>query len=62
MCLVVCPLELQGINNMWICPILSPYFNGPWSWTDYECHNDYAFIVCDQADGQFGFLVSFLQG
>ena len=49
---------------MWICPILSPYlyFSGPWSWTEYQCHNDHALIVCDQADGQFDFLVSFLQG
>ena len=28
---VVCPVELQGINNMLICPILSSYFSGPWS-------------------------------
>ena len=27
---VVCPVELQGINNMLICPILSPYLSGPW--------------------------------
>ena len=25
---VVCSVELEGINNMWICPILSPYFSG----------------------------------
>ena len=30
---VVCPVELQGINKILICPILSPYFSGPWSWT-----------------------------
>ena len=57
---VVCPLELQGINNMWICPILSPYFSGLWSWKEYQCHNDHALVVCDQANGQFNFLVSIL--
>ena len=61
-CVVVCPLELQGINNMWICSISSPYLSGPWSWTEYQCHNDHTLVVCDQADGQFDFLVSFLQG
>ena len=28
-CVAAWPLELQGKNNMWICPILSPYFSGP---------------------------------
>ena len=60
-CVVVCALELQGMNNMWTCPTLSPYLSGPWSWTEYQCHNDHALVVCDQADGQFNFLVSFLQ-
>ena len=61
-CVVVCPLKLQGIYNMWICPILSPYFGGPWSWTEYKCHNGHALVVCDQADGQVDFPVSVLQG
>ena len=26
---VVCPVELQEINNMLSCPILSPYVSGP---------------------------------
>ena len=48
---VVCPVELQGINNMLICPILSPYFSGLWSWTEYQCQNDHALVVCDHVDG-----------
>ena len=35
---------------MLICPILSPYFSGPWSWTEYQCHNYHA-IVCDHVHG-----------
>ena len=46
---VVCPVELQGINNMLICPILSSYFSG--SWTEYQCHNDHTLVVCDHVDG-----------
>ena len=30
---VVYPVEPQERNSMSICPILSPYFSGPWSWT-----------------------------
>ena len=56
---IVGPVELQGINNMLICPMLSPYFSGPWSWTEYQCHNYHAKVVCDHVDG---FLVSLLQG
>ena len=48
---VVCPVELQGINNMLIWPVLSPYFNGPWSWTEYQCHNEHAVVACDHVDG-----------
>ena len=51
---VVCPVELQGINNILICPILSPYFSGPWSWTEYQCHNYHALVVCDQVGGLSG--------
>ena len=37
---------------MLICPILNPYLNsGPWSWTEYQCHNDHALVVCDKVDG-----------
>ena len=36
---------------MLICPILSPYLGGPWSWTEYQCHNDHALVVCDHVDG-----------
>ena len=36
---------------MLICPILNPYFCGPWSWTEYQCHNDHAPVVCDHTDG-----------
>ena len=36
---------------MFICPILSPYFSGPWSWTEYQCHDDHALVVCDHVDG-----------
>ena len=35
---------------MLICPILSPYFSRPWSWTEYQCHNYHA-IVCDHVHG-----------
>ena len=46
---------------MLICPILSPYLSGPWSWT--ECNNDYVLIVCVTTSmAEFDFLVSFLQG
>ena len=38
---------------MLICPILSPY-SGPWSWTEYKCHNDNALVVCDKVDGLSG--------
>ena len=48
---VVCPLELQAIYNMSIRPILSPYFSGPWSSTEYQCHNDHALVVCDHVGG-----------
>ena len=48
---VVCPLEPQRINDMFICPILSPYLSGPWSWIECQCHNDHALIVCDHVDG-----------
>ena len=48
---VVCPVELQGINNMLICPTLSPYLSGPWSWMEYQCHNDHALVICDHVDG-----------
>ena len=34
---------------MLICPILSPYLSGPWSWT--ECNNDHVLVVCDHVDG-----------
>ena len=47
---VVCPVELQGINNMLICLILGPYFSGPWSWTEYQCHNDHALVVFDHVN------------
>ena len=47
-------MELQGINNILICPILSPYFSGPWSWTEYHCHNYHALVVCDQVGGLSG--------
>ena len=33
---------------MLICPILSPYLSGPWSWT--ECNN-HVLVVCDHVDG-----------
>ena len=33
---------------MLICPILSPYLCGPWSWT--ECNNDHVLVVCDHVD------------
>ena len=36
---------------MLISPILSPYFSGPWLWTEYQCHNDYALVACDHIDG-----------
>ena len=49
--LVVFPVKLQGINNMLICPILNPYFIGPWSWTKHQCHNDHAHVDCDHDDG-----------
>ena len=48
---VVCRVELQGINNMLICPILNPYLSGPWSWTECQCHNDHALVACDHIDG-----------
>ena len=48
---VVCPVELQGINNRLICPMLSPYPSGSWSWTEYQCHKDHALVVCDHVDG-----------
>ena len=48
----VCPVELQEIDNMFICPILSRYLSGPWSWTEYQCHNDHALVVCDHVDGR----------
>ena len=48
---VVCPVELQGINNMLICSILSPYLSGLWWWTEYQCHNDHARVVFDHVDG-----------
>ena len=28
---------------------------------EYQFHNDHTLVVCEQADGQFDFLVSFLQ-
>ena len=34
---------------MLICPILSPYFSGSWSWM--ECNNDHVLLVCDHVDG-----------
>ena len=54
-------MELQGINNILICPILSPYLSGPWSWTEYQCHNDRALVVCDHVDGEIrlsGFVLA----
>ena len=46
---------------MLICPILSPYLSGPWSWT--ECNNDHVLVVCATTSmAEFDFLVSFLQG
>ena len=46
---------------MLICPILSPYLSGPWSWT--ECNNDHVLVVCVTTSmAEFDFLVSFLQG
>ena len=36
-------------SRMSICPILSPYLSGPWSWT--ECNNDHVLVVCDHVDG-----------
>ena len=36
---------------MLICPILSPYFSAPWSWTEYQCRNDHGLVVCDHVDG-----------
>ena len=30
---VVCPVEFKGINNMLICPILTPYVKGPHGWS-----------------------------
>ena len=39
---------------MLICPILSPYFSGPWSWTEYQCQNDHALVVCAQVDALSG--------
>ena len=46
---------------MLICPILSPYLGGPWSWT--ECNNDHVLVVCvTTSTAEFDFLVSFLQG
>ena len=44
-------VELQGVNNMLICPISSPYLSGPWSWTECQCHNDHALVVCNPVDG-----------
>ena len=61
---VVYPVELQGINNMLICPIVSHYFCGPWSWTEYHCHNDHALVVCDHVDGGIrlsGFVLAWLK-
>ena len=58
---VVYPVELQGINKMLICPILSRYFSGSWSWREYQCHNDHALVVCDHVDGGIrlsGFVLS----
>ena len=33
--------------------MLSSYLSGSWSWapTEYQCHNDYALVVCDHVDG-----------
>ena len=46
---------------MLICPILSPYLSGPWSWT--ECNNDHVLVVCVTTSmAEFDFLGSFLQG
>ena len=46
---------------MLICPILSPYRSGPWSWT--ECNNDHVLVVCVTTSiAELDFLVSFLQG
>ena len=46
---------------MLICPILSPYLRGSWSWT--ECNNDHVLVVCVTTSmAEFDFLVSFLQG
>ena len=36
---------------MLICPILNRYLSGPWSWTEYQCHNNHALVVCDHVDG-----------
>ena len=42
---------------MLICPILSPYLSGPWSWTD-----DHVLVVSVTTSmAEFDFLVSFLQ-
>ena len=50
-----------GTSRMLICPILSPYLSGPWSWT--ECSNDHVLVVCVTTSmAEFDFLVSFLQG
>ena len=57
---VICPLGLQGINNMWICFILSPYFSRPWSWTEYGCHIDHALVVCGRPDWSTIRLPSFV--
>ena len=46
---------------MLICPILSPYLSGSWSWT--ECNNDHVLVVwVTTSMAEFDFLVSFLQG
>ena len=33
--------------------MLSPYLSGSLSWTptEYQCHKDHAFVVCDHVDG-----------
>ena len=39
---------------MLICPILSPYLSGPWSWT--ECNNDH--VLVDSGIQLSGFILA----